>query len=307
MGTWTLLSISLFSLAGKWQWIAELASHFKLQYFLLALGFLIFYLGSRNFKYAALNLFVLLINGYDIAPLFIQKETLIKNDLAQSLTLVQFNRYENNLQDNKFIQWLSKTENKFDIVLIQETNPNLVKTLKKLALIYPYSYFTPHTGAFGQVLLSKKEIVNNLIEPSSSKSFFYITAEIRLSQTDTFKLYGVHTMPPETPKSARMRNAQLDSVAKLILNDPAKTKIAIGDFNVTPYSYYFSRLEKTARLENTMRGFGLQNSWPSISPLSLFRIPIDHIFISKNIRVLDRKVGENFGSDHFPIIVKLAL
>ena len=81
----------------------------------------------------------------------------------------------------------------------------------------------------------------------------------------------------------------------------------MGDFNVTPYSYYFSKFEKTIGLKNTMIGFGPQNSWPSILPLDIFRVPIDHVFVSKNIQILNVRVGPNLGSDHLPLIVKLSL
>ena len=106
---------------------------------------------------------------------------------------------------------------------------------------------------------------------------------------------------------AAYRNSQLEIIGESISNDPSKTKIVMGDFNVTPYSYYFSQLKKTIGLKNTMAGFGFQNSWPSLSPLDIFRIPIDHVFVSKNIQVVDRRIGPDLGSDHFPVIVKLSL
>ncbi len=305
--TWALLFFSIFSLAGRWLWGAELASHFKWQYFLLSLGLCFVFLWVRNFKYVALNFVILFINVYDIAPLFSQNEISIKSHQELNLTIVQFNRYIDNLQNHKIIQWLSNKENKFDIILIHEINSKFVQDLKNLDTIYPHQYITPYKGNFGQALLSKKEIIKVRLKPSFDKASSYLTADILLSKTHNLKLYGIHAMSPETPKSATMRNEQLDRIAKSISNDPSKTKIAMGDFNVTPYSYYFSRFEKTMGLKNTMKGFGPQNSWPSLSPLAIFRIPIDHIFVSKNVRVVDRIIGDNFGSDHFPVILKLSL
>jgi endonuclease/exonuclease/phosphatase (EEP) superfamily protein YafD len=307
LATWALLTLSIFSLAGKWLWSAELASHFKLQYFFLASGLFTFYLGNRSFKYIALNLIALSINAYDIAPLFAQKEIPAVSGKTQNLTIVQFNRYIDNLQDNKVIKWLSSKKKEFDIILIQEINPSFVQELKSLEQIYPYQYVTPQRGNFGQVLLSKKEIVSAPPKTSSDKPSFYITAKIRLSETKSLTFYGIHIMPPKTPKMAINRNSQLNIIGESILSDPSKTKIAAGDFNVTPYSYFFSRFKKKAGLKNTMIGFGPQNSWPSISPIDILRIPIDHVFVSKNMQVLERRVGPNLGSDHFPVIVKLSL
>jgi endonuclease/exonuclease/phosphatase (EEP) superfamily protein YafD len=284
-----------------------LASHFRLQYFFLALGLFTFYLGHRSFKYIALNLIILSINAYDIIPLFAQKEIPVVSGKTHKLTIVQFNRYIDNLQDDKVIQWLSNEKSEFDIVLIQEINPGFVQELKSLVQIYPYQYVTPQRGNFGQALLSRKEFISDIPKTSPDKPSFYITTKIRLSETDSLTLYGIHILPPKTPKMAIKRNSQLEIIGESISNDPSKTKIVLGDFNVTPYSYYFSQLKKTIRLKNTMAGFGLQNSWPSLSPLDIFRIPIDHVFVSKNIQVVDRRIGPNLGSDHFPVIVKLSL
>lgn len=261
----------------------------------------------KDFKYIAINFIVLSINAYDIAPLFAPKDFTTISGKNQSLTIVQFNRYLYNAQDDKIIQWLSNKEYEFDIVLIQEISLKFVQKLRSLIQTYPHHYVTPKKGSFGQALLSKKEIISDKPKPLSDKSSFYITLKIRLSPTTDLKLYGVHAISPETPKSAIKRNTQLKIVGESISKDLSKTKIVMGDFNVTPYSYYFSRFEKTIGLKNTMLGFGFQNSWPSLSPLNIFRIPIDHIFVSKNIQVLNRRVGPNFGSDHFPIIVKLSL
>ena len=307
LATWALLTLSIFSLAGKWLWSAELASHFKLQYFFLALGLFTFYLGTRSFKYIALSLITLSINAYDIVPLFARKEFPAVSGKTQNLTIVQFNRYIDNLQDNKVIQWLSNKKNKFDIVLIQEINPSFVQELKSLVQIYPYQYITPQRGNFGQVLLSKKEIVGDIPKTSSDKPSFYLTAKIRLSETESLTFYGIHIMPPKTPTMAINRNSQLNIIGQSISNDTSKIKIAVGDFNITPYSYFFSRFKEKVGLKNTMAGFGPQNSWPSVSPIDILRIPIDHIFVSKNMQVLERRVGPNLGSDHFPIIVKLSL
>jgi len=291
-------------LAGKWFWFAELASHFKLQYLLFSFGFFIFFLGRRDSKYIALNVVVMLISAYDIFPLLDRKELQFHSTQKQTLTIVQFNRNINNNQDNDVIQWLSKRANEFDIVLIQEITPTFIHDLKKLTPIYEYRFIK---AAIGQAVLSKKEIIDENLKLTSDQLNLFITVKVRLSKTNYLKIFGIHTIPPKSQNWFLIRNEQLKEFGKYISKDPSKLKIAIGDLNITPYSYYFTQFERTVGLKNTMIGFGPQNSWPSIFTLSIFRIPIDHIFISNNIHVLERKIGPNLGSDHFPVILKISL
>ncbi len=62
-------------------------------------------------------------------------------------------------------------------------------------------------------------------------------------------------------------------------------------------------------LLDSRRGFGVQRSWPTsmkVSILGTMRIPIDHALVSRDVKVLDRRVGPFIGSDHFPIMVDIA-
>ena len=64
-------------------------------------------------------------------------------------------------------------------------------------------------------------------------------------------------------------------------------------------------LEEKAGLRNARKGYGIQPTWPNAS--RLIGIPIDHILVSAQWDVLSFKVGENIGSDHFPVIVELQI
>jgi endonuclease/exonuclease/phosphatase (EEP) superfamily protein YafD len=82
------------------------------------------------------------------------------------------------------------------------------------------------------------------------------------------------------------------------------SQIVIGDLNSSEGSPLFADFLKDARLRDTRLGFGRQPSWPAGFPL--FRIAIDHAFVSNDLAVADRRLGPDFGSDHFPLILDLA-
>ena len=79
----------------------------------------------------------------------------------------------------------------------------------------------------------------------------------------------------------------------------------MGDLNTTSWSPFFSDLIEESGLRDSRKGFGIQTTWPD--GLFLLRIPIDHCLVSKDISVLDRRVGPSIGSDHFPVTVDLVL
>ena len=76
----------------------------------------------------------------------------------------------------------------------------------------------------------------------------------------------------------------------------------MGDFNATP----FSRLLGTFANRSHMNRLTSLPTWPTW--LSLPQVAIDHVFVSRGIRILEAaRIGGNAGSDHYPVIVGLAV
>jgi endonuclease/exonuclease/phosphatase (EEP) superfamily protein YafD len=79
----------------------------------------------------------------------------------------------------------------------------------------------------------------------------------------------------------------------------------LGDLNVSPWSWHFRRLVRESGLRDSMRGWGVQPSWPTFNPL--LRIPLDHALHSPGIRIADRQTGRRVGSDHYPLVIDFLL
>ncbi len=84
------------------------------------------------------------------------------------------------------------------------------------------------------------------------------------------------------------------------INKIPGSKIIMGDFNHTPWSW---RLTQFAHTSNLKRHGTFINSWPAtkLFPVLL----IDHVFSSDDIANINTKTGPHLHSDHLPIISKV--
>lgn len=115
---------------------------------------------------------------------------------------------------------------------------------------------------------------------------------------DTIGIIGTHPEPPFNKKSAKIRNTHLSQMVKEF-SAYTKPLVILGDLNCTPYSHHFKEVLKGLRLKDSRCNFGLMSSWPTgFFPML---IPIDHCLYNDKCSLIERRVGPDIGSDHFPI------
>lgn len=117
-------------------------------------------------------------------------------------------------------------------------------------------------------------------------------------------LVATHPVPPSNEDYFLSRNSQLDGVAEYVRQVGAES-IVMGDLNMSMWSPYYRKFIDRAKLRNTRQGFGIQPSWPTNLPI--LQIPIDHCSITSKLKVSNNRIGKDIGSDHYPLIVDLAL
>ncbi|MBU6455599.1 MAG: hypothetical protein KGS72_27760, partial [Cyanobacteria bacterium REEB67] len=128
---------------------------------------------------------------------------------------------------------------------------------------------------------------------------------VRMTDGNPLMVMTVHPGIPLNGKAFVSRNSDLQIYVKDLqtFNGP---KIIAGDFNCTPWSYYFQKLLNDGRLVDSEHGFGPQASW-SIFGFFMPLLPIDHCLVSREIVVTDRKIEKNAGSDHRPLLVRFSV
>jgi endonuclease/exonuclease/phosphatase (EEP) superfamily protein YafD len=114
----------------------------------------------------------------------------------------------------------------------------------------------------------------------------------------------VHPPPPVSAMALDAQRQELDAVADRARAMPQPV-IVIGDLNATPWSRPFRRLIVRSGLCDSRAGFGIQASFPAAS--RVLRIPIDHLIVSCEVGVADRRVEREVGSDHLPLVIDLVV
>jgi endonuclease/exonuclease/phosphatase (EEP) superfamily protein YafD len=188
-----------------------------------------------------------------------------------------------------------------DVVVLQELTPHADSVLTNLDNTFPYHRKFPADGPTGIGVWSRLPLESGAtfalgLAPA-------IQARVR-APTGAFTVIGVHLRAPTTPQRAAARNRELRELAARS-RAIAEPLVVAGDFNVSPYSPYFTDWLEASGLTDTRRGRALSISWPTMLPW--LGIPIDHVAVNAGFDILSHRRLPNFESDHYGVLVELAL
>lgn len=291
---------TLIGFAGSFWWVFELAVHFRVQYALTLGIFVAILLWMHQWHWAAIFGIFALINAAAIAPAFWNERSTVQaahNTLSIVRALLANVNVDN--RDDERIRHAIIDFNP-DLVVLLEVTPWLLDQLRDLNKHYPYWIAEPRDDPFGIAILSRYPFSSVHIFHLGTARLPVIVAVITATERP-FTLIGVHLWPPINTEFAQGRNAQLHELAHLA-HQSQPPLLVLGDLNMSPWSPWFARLLTDSNLHNSLRGRGIQPSWPVGWPL--LWTPLDHILFSNGIHLLRRETGPAIGSDHYPVIVE---
>lgn len=294
------LLFSVATLFNQYQRYLELFSHFRLQYLLSALVCTVIFVFTRHFKSATLMALTVVLNAVYILPWYIgAAPTATENSTAIKLILSNVNTANRNYP--AFIDLIHAESP--DIFVVQEVDEKWLTQLRRLEAIYPYQYSVPRNDNFGIAIFSRHPFDKVTQFDFSDFKIPSLKAQLTLAQ-QPFTLITTHPLPPVSAELYQARNHQLKQVAQKIKETDGPL-ILLGDLNITMWSNDYKPLVSGTAMHNARKGFGLLPSWPAMVPV--FFIPIDHCLVSSHFSVQSIRTGPRIGSDHLPLIVKLAL
>ncbi|MCI0558527.1 MAG: endonuclease/exonuclease/phosphatase family protein [Nitrososphaera sp.] len=189
--------------------------------------------------------------------------------------------------------------NRPDFLVLVEFDSAWLSNITALHRDYPYSIQRPHKDSFNVALFSKHRLYDSEIVYLGNSHIPTARGRVEIYGR-TLWIMGLHLMPPLNEEFASIRNKQIEDIPRYVA-DMKSAVILLGDFNVSPWSYYFRKLLREAQLQDTSEGRGIFPTWPAgFFPL---QIPIDHVLASRELEVVEKKIGTDVGSDHYPVLV----
>jgi len=227
--------------------------------------------------------------------------TCASNNKNIELDILVYNVYQEN---DKYQDLIDKVnELSPDLVLLLETNSEWDKALLPLNEIYPYSVKAIQDNTYGMMLLSKLKPLEKDIEYLDKKDVPSVDTLLTIKDRK-LRIIGLHPLPPIPTEAmtSRQKDAEFEAAAERIneLSDE-EVKIVAGDLNDVVWSKASNRFKKSTGLKDPRVGRGTFSTFPTYSPI---RFPLDHILCSPELELIELKVLENLGSDHFPIYVR---
>ncbi len=295
------LLLFIVSLLGRHFYLCELIGNFRA--YILALlipcGLILWFTGKRKraVLFAAASMWCSL--GV-ITPLFPHLQPPAGNEVVK---IMSFNVLGENREHQAVIGHIKQHDP--DVLTVLEYTDQWPTALQRLNEIYPYRLEQPRWHGFGIAIFSKRPFTNpsatQITKGVTDNPFVTIDIEV---DGRPLRLAGLHLLSPMNRARLKIRNRQLEEIAKILVQRNVPT-IVMGDFNCTPWSPFLSDFMERLQLRDSRNGFGYQASWNAKRPL--LSIPIDHALVSPEIHVHSRVLGDFAGSDHLPVVFEVSL
>jgi len=217
----------------------------------------------------------------------------------RQVKLVQLNAWGDNVDVEGTADWIARQQP--DLVFIEELEQPLRTALIKRGYVGRPGMMrtsvlsrTPLPGPSHKI----SEADYHLLPPLARGSF----------QVDgiAVDVIATHLTWPTWPR----QQVEIKALKALVDRYDKQRLILTGDFNLTPWSFTLQKIDRTYGLERRDRALF---SWPA-RPFARGRLsspgpflPIDHVYAGSDWRTVKIERGPRLGSDHYPLLVVLAL
>ncbi len=194
-----------------------------------------------------------------------------------------------------------------DIVLTVETDKWWKEKLSPLEETYQYTVLQPQENEYGMLLYSRLPLSNVSVKFLIDEEIPSIHATAHLPSGDEVELRCLHPRPPypTEDETATDRDAEVLVVGREIKEQVNGPAIVFGDLNDVAWSRTNYLFQNISGLLDPRIGRGFYNTFHASYPI--IRFPLDHFFHSNHFRLVDFRRLPYFGSDHFPVFIKLSI
>jgi endonuclease/exonuclease/phosphatase (EEP) superfamily protein YafD len=221
---------------------------------------------------------------------------------SRRIRLIQFNAWALNRDPGLVAEWMASQNP--DVITVEELTPALRADLRRLG------YHDERGMNRGVAIFSRAQPVPApFVVPMDDWPVLPEFARATFRAPDGAGAYSLVAVHLHWPTQQDQWARALKLAEFLDLYEPDRLIVA-GDFNLTPWSFALRRLDRRFDLERRDRALP---TWPARFAVagrqyqSPAIFPIDHVYAGAAWRTIAVRTGPSMGSDHYPLIVDLAL
>jgi len=220
------------------------------------------------------------------------------------IKIINCNVLMTNRKSGKLLEIIGK--NQPDVIVLLETDRWWEQQMSPLDVEYPHSLKCPLDNLYGMHVYSRLPLFEAKVQYLVAEGIPSMHFRVELSGGEQVVMHCLHPMPPSPTEDdeSTNRDGELIAVGHTAARASYPT-IVTGDLNDVAWSRTTRLFMKISGLLDPRRGRGMFNTFHASYPF--LRWPLDHVFHSKEFTLVDLKRLEPMGSDHFPIMVELAL
>jgi len=298
-----LALVTAASYLGIWWWGLALIAHFRPHMAVLSLVSLGVAVLSRARASGALSLGLLAINIVPLVP-YLGIAASAERVPPANLRVLTLNMH-GSVTDRSALQELIRSEQP-DLVILSEISGGIAALAAEISALPPYSSGEPGGVLDSVVMFGRWPLVNVRHERTPDDEAGVLSATLCASERwpGCLSVVALHAAPPFGAGAATQAQ-QLEIAAQLAVTSPERRVLLAGDLDLTPWSPAFTELLSRSHLVDSGLRRGLTATWLSRVPFA--GLLIDHVLVSPSIAVANNRLGSDVGSDHFPVIVDLAI
>ncbi len=191
-----------------------------------------------------------------------------------------------------------------DVLFLMETDQRWLQAMEPVLADYGTVVREPRDNYYGMIFATRLPVTDVQVLYLADNETPTLFAEMRGPHGDIFRFVGLHPKPPVPGEDTEERDAQIAYVARFARKSDVPVLI-MGDFNDAAWGHLAQRFKRVGQYLDPRLGRGPlpsfdANAWA-------MRFPIDQLYLTREIALVDFWRGPNIGSDHFPMIATVRL
>lgn len=193
-----------------------------------------------------------------------------------------------------------------DVIVAVEVDEWWCRELRPLEASHPHRVLHPQGNSYGMAVFSRFPLHDTEVKQLVESDVPSVFTSIQLPSGRRVRCVALHPRPPrpDIRQDSDLRDAELVRAGELIRRCELPVIVA-GDMNDVAWSHTTHLFQRVAGLLDPRIGRGLYSTFHADH--RFLRWPLDHVFHSRHFELIALRRLPHVGSDHFPMLVELAL